>query len=99
MASSQKLTKYERRRLKNIRCNEGMIAALRIHSKATQLFSTSSKRQSNVTKVVVGNEIGNVGFWDFNSSVNEREGERVYLYRPHLVAFQEFQCVNIPFQR
>ena len=25
---------------------------------------------SNVTTIVVGNEIGNVGFWDFNSSVN-----------------------------
>ena len=25
---------------------------------------------SNVTTIVVKNEIGNVGFWDFNSSVN-----------------------------
>ncbi|KAK4591302.1 hypothetical protein RGQ29_021479 [Quercus rubra] len=45
MASSQKLTEYERRRLENIRRNEEIMAALRIYSKATQLFSTSSKRQ------------------------------------------------------
>ena len=41
---------------------------------------------SNVTTIVVGNEIGNVGFWDFNSSVDEGEGETIYLYRPHLSA-------------
>ena len=43
MVSSQKLTEYECRSLENIRRNEEMMDALRIHSKATQLFSTSSK--------------------------------------------------------
>uniref|UniRef100_A0A7N2R482 Uncharacterized protein n=1 Tax=Quercus lobata TaxID=97700 RepID=A0A7N2R482_QUELO len=51
MASSQKLTEYKRRHLENIRRNEEMMAALRIHSKATQLFSTSSKRQSSIKGV------------------------------------------------
>ncbi|XP_027333074.1 WD repeat-containing protein 76 [Abrus precatorius] len=40
----QKLTEYERKRLDNIRRNHEMIAALKIHSKATQL----SKRSSSV---------------------------------------------------
>ena len=50
MASSQKLTEYERRRLENIRRNEEIMAALRIYSKATQLFSTSSKRQRSLSQ-------------------------------------------------
>lgn len=49
MASSQKLTEYERKRLENIRRNDQMMAALKIHSKATEL-SASSKRERVVTK-------------------------------------------------
>ena len=46
MASSQKLTEYERKRLENIRRNDEMMAALKIHSKATELSASSSaKRQ------------------------------------------------------
>ena len=33
----QKLTDYERKRLENIRRNDEMMAALKLHSKATQL--------------------------------------------------------------
>ncbi|KAF3955304.1 hypothetical protein ACB098_01G322300 [Castanea mollissima] len=51
MASSQKLTEYERKRLENIRRNDEMMAALKIHSKATELSASSSaKRQRVVTK-------------------------------------------------
>ncbi|XP_037493095.1 WD repeat-containing protein 76 isoform X2 [Jatropha curcas] len=40
----QKLTEYERKRLENIRRNDEMMAALKIHSKASQL-SAATKRQ------------------------------------------------------
>ncbi|KAK9268412.1 hypothetical protein L1049_000162 [Liquidambar formosana] len=40
----QKLTDYERRRLDNIRRNEEMMAALKVHSKANEL-SSAAKRQ------------------------------------------------------
>ncbi|KAL0009891.1 hypothetical protein SO802_004999 [Lithocarpus litseifolius] len=51
MASSQKLTDYEQKRLDNIRRNQEMVAALKVHSKATGLSSAaSSKRQRVVTK-------------------------------------------------
>ena len=42
--ASQKLTEYERKRLENIRRNDEMMAALKIHSKATEL-SAAAKRQ------------------------------------------------------
>lgn len=44
----QKLTDYERQRLENIRRNDEMMAALKLHSKATQL--SNFKRQSVGTK-------------------------------------------------
>ena len=50
MASSQKLTEYERKRLENIRRNDEMMAALKIHSKATELSASSSaKRQRSLS--------------------------------------------------
>lgn len=48
MASSQKLTEYERKRLDNIRRNDEMMAALKVHSKATELSTASSKRQRSL---------------------------------------------------
>lgn len=48
MASSQKLTEYERKRLDNIRSNDEMMAALKVHSKATELSTASSKRQRSL---------------------------------------------------
>ncbi|KAJ8753266.1 hypothetical protein K2173_017886 [Erythroxylum novogranatense] len=44
MASSNELTEYERKRLENIRRNGEMIAALNIHTKASEL-SANTKRQ------------------------------------------------------
>ena len=50
MASSQKLTEYERKRLENIRRNDEMMAALKIHSKAIELSASSSaKRQRSLS--------------------------------------------------
>ncbi|CAN1328149.1 WD repeat-containing protein 76 [Linum perenne] len=43
MAPKNKMTEYERQRLENIRRNDEMMAALKVHSKASQL-SSSSKR-------------------------------------------------------
>ncbi|KAJ7955596.1 WD repeat-containing protein 76 [Quillaja saponaria] len=45
----QELTEYERKRLENIRRNDEMMAALKIHSKVNQL-SAETKRQRDVTK-------------------------------------------------
>ncbi|KAK9268968.1 hypothetical protein L1049_000735 [Liquidambar formosana] len=45
----QRLTEYERQRLENIRRNEEMMAALKVHSKANEL-SAAAKRQRVVTK-------------------------------------------------
>nr|POE68098.1 dna damage-binding protein cmr1 [Quercus suber] len=104
MVSSQKLTDYEQKCLDNIRRNQEIVAALKIHSKATELSSAaSSKRQrvvtksfkasseekrpktqttieirSNATMIVVGNNFGNVGFWD----VDSEDDDRLYLYHP-----------------
>ena len=35
---------------------------------------------SNAAMIVVGNNFGNVGFWDVDSSINE---EGLHLYDPH----------------
>lgn len=40
----EKLTEYERKRLENIKRNEEMLAALKVHAKASDL-SAASKRQ------------------------------------------------------
>nr|POE90425.1 hypothetical protein CFP56_66053 [Quercus suber] len=50
MASSQKLTEYERKRLENIRRNDEMMAALKIHSKATELSASSSAKRQRYQK-------------------------------------------------
>ena len=34
---------------------------------------------SNATMIVVGNNFGNVGFWD----VDSKDDDRLYLYHPH----------------
>ncbi|KAL2338484.1 hypothetical protein Fmac_012930 [Flemingia macrophylla] len=47
----QKITEYERKRLENIRRNDEMMAALKLHSKATQL--SNFKRQRVGTKSYV----------------------------------------------
>ncbi|XP_030546648.1 WD repeat-containing protein 76 isoform X2 [Rhodamnia argentea] len=49
--ATEKLTEYERQRLENIKRNDQMMAALKLHSKASQL-AASSKRQKieNQTK-------------------------------------------------
>ncbi|KAE8735225.1 FAD-dependent oxidoreductase family protein [Hibiscus syriacus] len=48
--ASQNLTEYERKRLENIKRNEEMVAALKIHSKAATL-SADTKRQRKTYKV------------------------------------------------
>lgn len=44
----EKLTEYERKRLENIKRNEEMLAALKVHAKASDL-SAASKRQRYIS--------------------------------------------------
>ncbi|KAK4792321.1 hypothetical protein SAY86_022756 [Trapa natans] len=49
MASNNKMTEYERKRLENIRRNDEMMAALKLHSRVAEL-SAATKRQKVGTK-------------------------------------------------
>ncbi|XP_022731506.1 WD repeat-containing protein 76-like isoform X2 [Durio zibethinus] len=49
--ASQNLTEYERRRLENIKRNAEMVAALKIHSKATALSATTKRQRAKTYKV------------------------------------------------
>ncbi|KAL6506108.1 hypothetical protein OROHE_022637 [Orobanche hederae] len=45
MGSNERITDYERRRLENIKRNDQMLAALKIHSRINDLSAAAAKRQ------------------------------------------------------
>ncbi|KAK6126940.1 hypothetical protein DH2020_039318 [Rehmannia glutinosa] len=45
MGNNERMTEYERRRLENIKRNDEMLAALKIHSKLNDLSAVAAKRQ------------------------------------------------------
>ncbi|KAK6236890.1 hypothetical protein SCA6_012227 [Theobroma cacao] len=49
--ASQNLTEYERKRLENIKRNDEMMAALKIHSKAATLSATAKRQRAKTYKV------------------------------------------------
>ncbi|KAL4283971.1 hypothetical protein GQ457_16G000980 [Hibiscus cannabinus] len=49
--ASQKLTEYERKRLENIKRNEEMVAALKIHSTAATLSAATKRQRTKTYKV------------------------------------------------
>ncbi|KAI3446796.1 hypothetical protein Pfo_003461 [Paulownia fortunei] len=50
MGSSERMTEYERRRLENIKRNDEMLAALKIHSRLNDLSAVAAKRQRAQSK-------------------------------------------------